>query len=36
LAELSKLLMNNAFRQALLSSKTPKEVVQAINNFERR
>jgi fructose PTS system EIIBC or EIIC component len=35
LAELSKLLMNNAFRQALLVAKTSKEVVATVNSFEQ-
>ncbi len=35
LAELSKLLMNNTFRQALIAAKTPKEIVAAVNSFEQ-
>jgi len=35
LAELSKLLMNTSFRQALISAKTPKEVVEIVKKFER-
>lgn len=35
LAELSKLLMNNSFRQALISASTPKEVIEIIKKFEQ-
>ncbi len=35
LAELSKLLMNNSFRQELISAETPKEVIKIIKKFER-
>ncbi len=35
LAELSKLLMNSSFRQALVSATTPKEVVETVKKFER-
>ncbi|MCP4651797.1 MAG: PTS sugar transporter subunit IIA [Candidatus Omnitrophica bacterium] len=34
LAELSKLLMNNAFREELLATTTPKDVVGVIKKFE--
>lgn len=34
LAELSKLLMNNAFRQALLSTSTESDVIAIIRKFE--
>jgi len=35
LAELSKLLMNTAFRQTVMSAKTAKDVIAAINTFEK-
>ena len=34
LAELSKLLMNNSFRQALLSANNEKEIIKVIKDFE--
>jgi len=34
LAELSKLLMNNAFRQALLETKSAEEVIEIIRRYE--
>jgi len=36
LAELSKLLMNSAFRQALMSAADEKEVIETIKKFEKR
>ncbi|MCK4916691.1 MAG: PTS sugar transporter subunit IIA [Candidatus Omnitrophica bacterium] len=36
LADLSKLLMNNSFRQALLLVNTPAEVIETIKRFEKR
>ena len=35
LAELSKLLMNNSFREELILVKNPKEVIATIKKFER-
>ncbi|MCF7907524.1 MAG: PTS sugar transporter subunit IIA [Candidatus Omnitrophica bacterium] len=35
LAELSKLLMNNSFREELILAKNPKEVIATIKKFER-
>ena len=35
LAELSKLLMDNSFRQALISAGTETEIIEAIKKFER-
>lgn len=36
LAELSKLLMNAAFRQALVSATSEKEVIDTVKKFEKR
>jgi PTS system fructose-specific IIC component len=36
LAELSKLLMNSAFRQALINASSVSEVMETIKNFEKR
>ena len=36
LAELSKLLMDSSFRQALISAQNPSEVVSIIKKFEKR
>ena len=36
LADLSKLLMNNSFRQALLSVNTPADVIETIKRFEKK
>ena len=35
LAELSKLLMNNSFREALIAAKDAKEVIEIVKKFER-
>lgn len=35
LAELSKLLMNNSFREALISAGTAKEVIEIVKRFEK-
>ena len=34
LAELSKLLMNSSFRQALMDAQSPEEIIQIIRKFE--
>jgi len=34
LAELSKLLMNNGFREALINAQTPKDIMSAVKQFE--
>jgi len=36
LAELSKLLMNNSFRQELLAAKTEEDIISIVKRFEKR